>query len=384
VGLLLSPVTVWVFGELHWVSPVANGLLVPLFGVLVVPLVLFAVAVMPVAPAVTTAVCSVVDGLLGGCLAGVSSLLDAVPSGLPTPVTGAAVLALGCAAALALLPRTWPCAGGALLAAVLTAFSVLPARPPGGHLRVTALDVGHGLALVLETATRTLVYDTGPRRGRFDAGAQLVAPAVFAGGRRRVDRLAVSHADSDHAGGVAGLLATLPVDRVMRPEDASCRAGVNWVWDGVVFQVLHPTDADRGHENDRSCVIRVTVPGGQSLLLLGDVERRGERALLRRGLAATTVMTVPHHGSATSSSEALLDALVPSLAINSHARGGRFQLPHARILQRYRARGIPLIGTAQHGALRFHLPFENPAEPRWQSARATRRWLWHRRAADAR
>ncbi|MEM6986559.1 MAG: DNA internalization-related competence protein ComEC/Rec2, partial [Pseudomonadota bacterium] len=377
-GLVMAPVTVLVFAEVHWVSPLANAVLVPVFGLLVVPVALSAAVLMPVLPHASAALFTGIDLVLGVLMAVLDVLLGLVPLGMPGVQTVASLLSLGLASTMLLLPRLWPMASALALATWVATFAMAPARPAHGQLRVTVLDVGHGLAAVLETRHKTLVYDTGPRVGRFDAGAQLVVPTVRAGGRTQIDALVVSHADSDHAGGLRGILDTLPVNRVLRPEDRSCRAGVSWVWDAVRFELLHPSATDRGGENDLSCVLRVSVQGGQSLLLLGDVERRGERALLRRQLAPATVMTVPHHGSATSSSEALLRAVQPALAINSHAALGRFNLPHPRVADRYRALSIPVVSTANRGAIRFELPLDGPPLESIEFADRARRRMWHR------
>lgn len=376
ISLVLMPLTVSVFGEVHWLSPFANVVLVPVFAVLVVPGVLLATLVMIVWSDGAAWLFTQIDAVLGAMLFLLQGAVASLPLGLPTVVETEALVVLALASAVLLMPRMWKFAPVVVLAAALAAFSISSARPEYGQLKFTVLDVGHGLAVVLSTATKTLVYDTGPRRGSFDAGAQLVVPTVRSDGSNHIDALIVSHADNDHAGGIQGVLDTMPVARVLRPEDGSCRAGVAWYWDGVRFELLHPDSTDRGSENDMSCVLRVTVAGGQSLLLLGDLERRGERALLRRGLAPATVITVPHHGSSTSSSEALLRALQPALAINSHAAFGRFSLPHHTVAARYKALSIPLVSTAFHGGITLQLPLRSDPLQAVESARTERRRAW--------
>ncbi|MBK6278810.1 MAG: MBL fold metallo-hydrolase [Gammaproteobacteria bacterium] len=96
---------------------------------------------------------------------------------------------------------------------------VLPARDPPPLLELLMLDAGQGSAVVVRTARHSLVYDAGPRFSeRFEAGGAIVAPALARSGVRRLDRLVISHADNDHAGGAAGLFAALPVDDALGAE----------------------------------------------------------------------------------------------------------------------------------------------------------------------
>lgn len=378
IGLVLTPLTLLVFGDITWLSPFANLLLVPVFAVLIVPCALLATVLLGVAPMLSIWLYWAVDAALAALLFALMYVADNVPLGLPSVMHGPSILALVAVSAWLLLPRGWPLSPLLAAAALLIAFAGSPARPSHGSVRATVLDVGHGLAVVIETATRTLVYDTGPRFGQFDTGAMVVAPVVRAGGRDRVDALVVSHADSDHAGGVPGLLRALPVDRVLRPENGTCAAGVNWQWDGVAFRIEHPQVSFSGSENDQSCVLRVQVPGGQSMLLLGDVERRGEATLVRSKIEPATVILVPHHGSKTSSGDALLAQLRPDIAIASHARGGRFKLPHPSVRDRYRQHGIAWFGTADHGAIQLTLPAERALAEELTLWRRERQRFWHR------
>ena len=378
IGLVLTPITVSVFGAVTWLSPLANLLLVPLFGFLLVPCVLLASALLFVQPTVARWLFEVSDLVFGVVLSVLVVTADAVPLGMPSVLGQWALAAVSIVSVLLLMPRSWTLAPLCALGALILAFSLGPSRPVPGTVRLTVLDVGHGLAVVVETRSRTLVYDTGPRYGGFDTGASVVAPVVVAGGRSRVDTLVVSHADNDHAGGVAGLLRALPVDRVLRPENGSCAPAVQWTWDAVTFSIEHPSREDTGSENDRSCVLRVQVPGGQSALLLGDVEARGEAALVRREVAPATLILVPHHGSKTSSGAALLDQLAPRVAINSHTRGGRFVLPHPSVVAAYAKRGIPVFSTADSGALRVSLPAAEPIEGAVLQWRRERQRFWHR------
>src|SRR5690606_21725560 len=228
---------------------------------------------------------------------------------------GAAVALVGIAAVAAGLP-SHPLPGRWL--AWLGVLPVLwPATPrlAVGTAEVTVLDVGHGLAVVIETAHHRLLYDAGPAfPSGFDTGADVVVPVLAQQPGRGLDMLVVSHADNDHAGGVDAVLAAYPQANVLKGPDAVelpgrvCRAGERWHWDGVQFELLHPAEGFTPLGNESSCVLKVTSAGG-TLLVLGDAERRGERELVKHPRLSADVVVVGHHGSATSSTQALVDAV---------------------------------------------------------------------------
>jgi competence protein ComEC len=230
---------------------------------------------------------------------------------------------------------------------------------------VTVLDVGQGLSVVVRTASHALVYDSGDRSSdRFDAGRDIVAPALRQQRVGELDMLVLSHADNDHAGGAAGLLQEYPARQLWSgtPELLQlaspflpCRAGMHWHWDGVSFRILHPDSGTPQDDNSRSCVLMVEA-GGQRLLLTGDIEQRSEQQLAMAGIdLRADVLLMPHHGSKTSSSPALLFAVRPSLAIASAGYRNRFHHPSAQVIGRYEAQGIRWLYTAETGAIRLRL-----------------------------
>src|SRR5262249_58163380 len=128
---------------------------------------------------------------------------------------GAAVWAalLGVLGALWMLaPRGVP---GRVLGFVWLAplFIVVPLLPPPGAFRVVVLDVGQGLAVLVQTHAHALLYDTGPRFNDVaDAGNRIIAPMLRAIGVTHLDGMIVSHQDSDHSGGALSLLDTVPLE----------------------------------------------------------------------------------------------------------------------------------------------------------------------------
>jgi competence protein ComEC len=380
IGLL--PILVATFQGASLASPVANAVAIPVVGMAVVPLTLAGVLA-SAAGASTVAVWLLgwagwVLERLWPVLAWLAELPMAWITRSPPPAWALVVAAIG--VVLLLMPRGFPGrrAGACLLLPLLLA----PApRPAEGELWLTVLDVGQGLAVVARTASATLLFDSGARFSpRFDAGSAVVVPYLTHAGVNRVDRLVISHADNDHIGGKDAVLAAVAVGTRLGGEpqymtDArACRDGQGWEWDGVRFQMLYPDRADLS-ANDASCVLRIESPHG-SVLLTGDIERAGEHALVRRhgGALQSDVLVVPHHGSRTSSTPALLNAVRPALAVNSSGAGNSFGHPHPEVVARYETREIAFVDTADSGAVRLRFR-EGGRE--LQRYRETHRRYWH-------
>ena len=247
---------------------------------------------------------------------------------------------------------------------------------------MTVLDVGQGLAIVVETAAHVLVYDTGDAYGTYSAGTDVLAPYLRARGITRVDRVVLSHADRDHAGGWVALSEIVPVrDTIVSPGHALpipvtvCRAGHRWQRDGVVFQFLSPQAGSRGSRNNQSCVLKIDAPGG-SILLPGDIEAPREAYLLataREHLSAD-VLVAPHHGSISSSSVAFVAAVDPRFVVFAADYLNRFGFPHPTVSARYAAHGAQTFTTGYRGALTFTVREDVVAH---RAYRAAHRRYWH-------
>ncbi|HYE41685.1 MAG TPA: DNA internalization-related competence protein ComEC/Rec2, partial [Ramlibacter sp.] len=264
-------------------------------------------------------------------------------------------------------------------------------RPPTGEFDLLAADVGQGNAVVVRTATRTLLYDAGPALGReMDAGQRVLVPLLRAGGDT-LDVLVLSHRDSDHTGGAASVLHMHPAARLVSSleeehplhalrRSARCAAGQWWEWDGVRFEVLHPaagTTAVAGKPNAASCVLRVGN-GRAHALLAGDIEKPQEAVLATAPASLRAdVLLVPHHGSKTSSTDAFLDAVQPSAALVQAGYRNRFGHPAPEVTARYAQRGIPVFASADCGAAAWDS--RSPRQVR--CARRTLARYWHHLAA---
>jgi competence protein ComEC len=277
-----------------------------------------------------------------------------------------------CAAAIGTLwwlaPRGWPLRWTGV-AGWLPLLTTLPTHPQTGQFDVIAFDVGQGMALLIETAGHRLLYDTGPAYAPGSDGAnRVLLPYLKARGIGALDAVVISHSDTDHSGGALSLLAALPVgwvssslpldNRIVRAagEHRRCTAGQHWDWDGVHFEMLHPTavsyTSDKWKPNARSCTLKISV-AGQSILLPGDIEATSEIELVNRipGQLRSTVLLAPHHGSGTSSTGGFLDAVAPSLALFQVGYRNRYHHPKPEVFARYAEHGIERIRTDDSGAI---------------------------------
>ena len=386
VSVGLMPLIMARFQMAPWLSPLANLLAIPVFTFVVVPAVLLGAVLL------TLGMTGAGEFLLHGG-ADVLSLLWHIletmsqwPSArwpVSPPRWWALVLAMVGMIWL-LAPRPVP-ARMLSLFWFLPLFFVSPVRPAVGEFRLTLLDVGQGLAVHVQTAQHDLVFDTGPRFGpTFDTGQAVVLPYLRQNGVKHLDTLIISHGDNDHAGGVASVLAEVPVMQVLAgthkiktTHAQLCREGMAWNWDGVEFELLHPDDNDYQRKNNSACVLMVRASGGRALLP-ADIERRAEQSLVSRygDKLHANILVAPHHGSRTSSTKQILQRVQPRWILVPAGYRNRYHHPHPDIVKRYRRTGAVILDSAAEGAITLMV---GTAGIEAQSYRRDYRRYWHHR-----
>ena len=417
ITLALAPLSIALFGQLSVVGLLANLLAVPWVTLVITPLALAGVLLEPLWQLAALACAwwlAVVQTMAGWPLAVLALPVPpwwlALPAGL-----GALLLAMP-------LPWTLRCMGLPLLLAL--GVWRQPAPPPG-QFELMAADIGQGNAVLVRTHKHVLLYDAGPRYSLdSDAGQRVLVPLLQAG-VTRLDRLMLSHRDTDHVGGAASVLAMQPQAEVWSSLEAGhlllqgrtstrCQAGQSWDWDGVRFSVLHPSPEayntpSSPKPNTLSCVLRVqagahtqtpdaqAAPAGarlgpqpSSALLVGDIEEAQEAQLLARAAAKPSdaalgadLLLVPHHGSKTSSTVEFLAAVHPQTAVVQAGYRNRYGHPAPIVVQRYAdlaqsyASDAPLqwVDTPHCGA--FLWRSWQPANS--QCARKVLQRYWHHR-----
>ncbi len=253
------------------------------------------------------------------------------------------------------------------------------------QLRVVLLDVGQGLAMVIETSDRVLVYDTGPKYSSgFTTAEAVLLPYLRQRGVRTIDKLIISHADNDHIGGYAAVAEAFNIRETLtsRPDKVvgakECIAGQGWRYGATHFHVISPSANTPKGSNNHSCVI-VIEHHGKRVLISGDIEKQVERFLIQQitgdsSVLKSDIMLVPHQGSKTSSTPAFLDAVQPQLALVAAGYLNHYGHPHYKIVQRYRERGISIMSTIDEGSILVEIDREGW----WVSTyRRSRQRFWH-------
>jgi competence protein ComEC len=360
VTLALTPLTLLLFQQVSVVGLAANLLAIPWVTLAVTPLSLLGLVAAPIWDAAGWAIAA-----LAWLLRWLATWPWATVSVAAASVLASAAGVLGGVLLVMRLP--W----GARLLGIPLLLPVLlwqAPRPAPGQFELLVADIGQGNAVLVRTATHSLVFDTGPRFGPdSDAGHLVLVPLLRALGER-IDTVIVSHRDSDHSGGAEAVLAMQPEARFLTSIEAThplhkvrpierCLAGQGWNWDGVAFDILHPQPADFTvgvKPNAISCVLRIGN-GAQAALLVGDIEKAQESRLVAEvpTLLAADVLLVPHHGSKTSSTPAFIDAVRPRFALVQAGYRNRFGHPAPPVAQRYDERQVTLVDSAHCGAMRW-------------------------------
>ncbi len=396
ITLGLVPILLALFQQVSLVSPVANAVAIPLVSLLVVPLTLL--ALIPY--------CEFLLPLAHSVLSVAMEFLQVLNT-LPQPVWQQhmppfwAIIVSVIGVVWMLLPGShglnyfsgFP-ARWLGIVALLPLFLTIPPKPSEGALWLTVLDVGQGLAIVAQTENHALLFDSGPAYAETDSGKRIIIPFLRAQGIAQLDRMIISHADSDHSGGALSVINAFNVEMLSSSLDSNhpilqtvkhhelCGRGQSWLWDGVLFEILHPTtdlylNSNR-QTNTSSCVLKITAATG-SILIPADITQTIEDLLMdtQAEKLPSTVLIAPHHGSLTSSSVLFVKQVNPAVTIFTVGYRNRFGHPKDTIIHRYLDQGSAVMRSDKHGAI--FLRFET-GELFVDSWRQMRSRYWHKKA----
>ncbi|MEM1111077.1 MAG: DNA internalization-related competence protein ComEC/Rec2 [Pseudomonadota bacterium] len=389
MSLLMVPMGSWWFGGFSLIAAVANLLMVPLVGSVLVPVVLLGLLAQLLDMAgLAAALWGFAGWMLSPALASLNEFLASYSQWLYVHLSVS--LAQVCLALLALALWMMPAGRprfalvGLYLAPLLLANQTRPEPDP---FRLTVLDVGQGTAVVIQTPERALLYDTG---GGDPAGANMaqsvVLPFLRASGIRALDDFIISHGDNDHAAGLDTVLQALPVVQGWHSDPGSgqgsatdfarCQAGLSWRYGPAIsLRFLAPSLRLSDNDNDSSCVLQVEV-AGHRFLLPGDISGDQERQLVRYWGAAleSDWLLAAHHGSNTSSYASFLRNVAPTEVVYTRGYGNQFGHPDERVRRRVQQWGARETDAALEGAISYRLD----ADGRWhrQASRPQRRRYW--------
>ena len=236
-----------------------------------------------------------------------------------------------------------------------------------GEMAVHILDVGQGSACLVESEGHYMLIDGGPR----DSSSYVVA-YLRDQGVETLDYIIASHYDADHISGLVGALNVYPTGKILCPDyeadtkiyaslmekiaSNGCevihpQAGEVYTIGEAVFSVVAPAHYGYEDENNDSIGIRL-VHGGNSFLLLGDAEKESEADICSGGWTLRSdVYFVSHHGSSSSTTEALLSAVGPSVAVISAGKDNSYGHPHVQTMERLEDAGVQLYRTDIQGTI---------------------------------
>lgn len=217
------------------------------------------------------------------------------------------------------------------------------------------LDIGHGLAIVIERHGRAILYDSGNAWPGGDSAQQTIIPWLR-WHHLKPEGVIISHEHLDHRGGLESFTSTWPTMWIRSSlhwaGHIPCVKGAHWRWQGLIFTVHWPPDGYQERGNNRSCVVKVD-DGEHSILLTGDIEASAELAMLKNQWQPlqADILQVPHHGSRTSSTPTLLSVVNGKAALASASRYNAWRLPSAKVVKRYQQHRYQWFDTAHAGQL---------------------------------
>ncbi len=373
--VLLLPLQVLLFHGITLTSIIANLFAVPAVTFLTVPLILLGMFANRVGIGGAE---SFFEYLADRSLAGVFYGLQALPSGWLDIERRFLWLAL-CPWLLIVIWRLRFQWYTPLLPGMVLLLMSAPLLRPRHHTdwAVHMLDIGHGLAMVIERNGHAMLYDTGNAWPGGDSARQTIIPWLR-WHNLIPDGVIISHEHLDHRGGLNSLLIQWPSLPVISPlgwaGHLPCLRGKRWRWQGLDFTVHWPLALSADTGNNASCVVKVS-DGQQSMLLTGDIEASAEQLMVKHHWRElrSTVIQVPHHGSKTSSGVILLRAAQGHDALASVARYNAWHLPSMSVITRYQHYGYNWDDTAHAGQITVNFSSQGTVITRFRQ-QISRRW----------
>lgn len=229
---------------------------------------------------------------------------------------------------------------------------------------VEVIDVGQGLAVLVRSQGKSLLYDTGPSYpSGFTTAKSEIVPYLQSQGITQLDYLVISHSDIDHAGGVSVISdyfapKTLFVGEPLKENRANyslISAGDKWVLGDLSVTVLSPFSTLKNNNNN-SAVLRLS-DGQFSLLLTGDIEKKQEQLIVKKhaDTLQSTILLAPHHGSKHSSSENFIKKVNPQWVVFSAGFMNHWGFPALDVKLRYQNQGVKMVNSGQTGFVRFKI-----------------------------
>ena len=382
----LSPVVAYYFNQFNWAGLIANMVIIPLAGFVLVPVALIAsfLSLLTNSPHLLL---GDINQFLFSAFYKITQGFASLPLAeihLPSPSLPSVLIFLAISLYIFLFrPGKVPKIAMIIL---LLLISVLWFLPPlrtthRGELQATFLDVGQGDSALIELPDgKTILVDGGMLRHEFDLGRSVVAPYLWNRGVRKIDVVVATHPQADHIGGLVYLLKTFPVGEVWTNGTAKesqiaesfnktakekniltrvVKAGDHFLWGGADIQVVNPYPDEiekarsGARENNDGIVIQVRFID-QSVLLTADIENEAEKNVSRDyPRLKSTLLKVPHHGSKGSALPEFLDLVSPEIAVISVGSHNPYHHPNPETIALYQSKKITIYRTDRDGAIQY-------------------------------
>ncbi|WP_051275302.1 DNA internalization-related competence protein ComEC/Rec2 [Aestuariibacter salexigens] len=375
LSVMLLPIVAWQFQLVSVAGIIVNLIAVPLFTFVMLPFTLLSLSVLSVSPDHAEPLLTALNWTFAQFMHGLR-LIDVLPfSALSIP---SILLSAWLFALLALVLLTLPIKITRWTWLLFTPLLTVLLSPRAPHWQINVMDVGQGLAVVVQQDKRALVYDVGARYpSGFNMADAALLPYLRGQGIEHLDFVFISHADNDHAGSVDTLLSQMTAKQLLTSAKG-CQQGKVWQWQQLQIEALWPPEGFEGSENDGSCVIRIS-DGYRSILLPGDIESSSEKQLIShygKGLKSD-ILLAPHHGSNTSSTKAFLEWVQPHHVIFSQGYANRWGFPRQRVVARYEALDVQHYRTSLLGQIRITVPYKTTTPLAVQSYRQDLVPFWY-------
>ncbi|GEA49775.1 DNA internalization-related competence protein ComEC/Rec2 [Vibrio inusitatus NBRC 102082] len=369
LSLGLAPISAWVLGGVAWLSIAFNTIAIPMISMFVVPALLAGIMIHPLSESMSYALFHLAD-------IGLRLLLRLISEAQHYPdlwfqASVGQILGMVGIFCLVCLRNYWRIVT-LCISAGLSLFLCL--SNDNTKWRIDVMDVGHGLAVLVESNNRVVLYDTGANWGEGSIAQMVIEPLIVRRGAS-LDALFISHWDNDHQGGMDYLVSRFLPKHVFTPQQNGktlpCMQGQFWWWQGLKFEIIWPPRRVYRAYNPHSCVIRIS-DDQYSVLLTGDIDALAEYQMTG-AIRKSDVIIVPHHGSNTSSTGPLVDKVNAKVAIASVANKGRWLLPSQDVVKRYRESGAQWLDTGSNGQVSVHflsdevkvMTLRNPQTAAW-------------------
>jgi len=362
--LLMLPVQILSFSGLSSVGMLINLVAIPLFSLLIIPLVLLAAFVTLIYPALASLLFTYCDQLLSYFFS-LALWFDDSYQWFSVAQGRLLLMILALCSLLFMVHFQGPLQRklSYLFSVIVVSLLIIIPTPKKETWYVEVIDVGQGLSVLVRSDSETLLYDTG---ARYPSGFNMVdaeiAPYLVSLGIKGLDHLVISHSDIDHAGGADKISEHLYIDKRWAGEPLNsqysfrqCKRGQRWSVGNLVVEALSPVSLTMNNNNN-SCVLRIS-DGTTALLLTGDIEKKQEKSLVNQlgKQLSSDILIAPHHGSRHSSSVTFIEMVEPQWVVFSAGFMNHWGFPAEEAVNRYQNQDVKMVNSGQSGLIRFQI-----------------------------